>query len=216
MALTVPISLFIVSLSFLGLLDNPNLLAQRIEITDKEASFSFLIPSNWKVVSRPDNTSIDNKESSSGFPFNTQFPYYEQQNNTILALKLKGISEMDLDKHSYITISVKDLGHITSNIASKNNKTQSESLEVLSQRLDNNLSQLIPTKVITKNSTITLDNQSAFQIRYEPLGCFCQEVNTVTIHNGKLFDIFLHAGEFMVARALVGLENITSSIRFLN
>ncbi len=216
MALTVPISLFIVSLSLSGLVDIPNLLAQSIEITDNDDSFSFLIPSDWKVISRPDNTSTDKKESSSGFSFNGEFPYYEHQNNTIVALTLDGISDMDLDRHTYITVSVTDLVQITTNISSNNNKTQSESLEVLSQNIENNLSKGFPTNVISKNTTLTLDNQNAFQIRYEPLGCFCQEANTVTIHNGKLYDIFFHAGEFMVAKALQGLDTITKSFRFLS
>lgn len=217
MKVNITISLFIMSSLLLGLSYTQSSYSQLTEHIEKEENFSFLIPSDWKVVSKPDNITKVNK-SSSDLLFNGEFPYYEQQNNTIVALKLGGISEMDLDRHSYITISVKNLEHFNSNISANNDKTQSKLLEILSQDIENDLSKGkgFPPNVISKNSTITIDDQPAFQIIYEPLGCFCQEANIIVIHYEKLYDIYLHAGQFRADKALQDLNNITSSFRFLN
>lgn len=216
MKVTITISLFIMSSLLLGLSYTQSSYSQLTEHIEKEENFSFLIPSDWKVVPKPDNITKVNK-STSDFLFNGEFPYYEHQNNTIVALKLGGISEMDLDRHSYITISVKNLGgHFNSNSSANNGKTQSKLLEILSQDIENDISKGFPPNVINKNSTITLDDRPAFQIIYEPLGCFCQEANIIIIHYEKLYDIYLHAGVFRADKALQDLNNITSSFRFLN
>lgn len=132
MKFTITISLFIMSSLLLGLSYTQSSYSNLTEHIEKEENFSFLIPSDWKVVSKPDNITKVNK-SSSDLPFNGEFSYYEQQNNTIVALRLGGISEMDLDRHSYITISVKNLAeYINSNISANNGKTQSKLLEILS------------------------------------------------------------------------------------
>lgn len=216
MKVTITISLFIMSSLLLELSYTQNSYSQLTEHIEKEENFSLLIPSDWKVVSKPDNITKVNK-SSSDLLFNGELPYYEQQNDTIVALKLGGISEMDLDRHSYITISVKNLEeHFNSNIYANHSKTQSKLLEILSQDIENDLSKGFPPNLINKNATITIDDQPAFQIIYEPLGCFCQETNIIVIHNGKLYDIYLHAGEFRADKALQDLNNISSSFRFLN
>jgi hypothetical protein len=168
------------------------------------------------VVSKPDNITKVNK-SASDLLFNGDFQYYEQQNYTIVALQLVGISEMDLDRNSYMTISVRNLAeYFDSNISANNGKIQSKLLEILSQGIENDLSKGFPPELLNKNSTITLDDRPAFQIIYEPLGCFCQEANIIVKHYGKLYDIYLHAVEFRADKALKDLNNITSSFRFLN
>lgn len=211
-ALTYSLSIFSLLLLCTLVTDTSYPQIQR-QVEDKE-DFSFLVPNDWKIVLKPENVSTANK-SSSGFPLIGEFPYYEQQNNTILALKLEGISEMDLDRHSYITISVKDLREFTFNTSSNIDNTNNTSLEIFSQDLINNLSKGFPPNIITKNSTITLDNQHAFQITYEPIGCFCQKGNTIVIYDGKLYEIFFHSGEFMKDEVSLGLTKIINSFRFL-
>lgn len=208
-------SLFVFSLWLLCTLVTDTSYSQIQRQVEYKENFSFFVPKDWTIVSKPDNISTANK-SSSGFPFNAQFPYYEQQNNTVVALTLNGISEMDLDRHSYITISVKDLDEFGSNTSSNNNKTNNESLEVLSRNLIDNLSKEFLPNIITKNSTTTLDNQYAFEIIYEPLGCFCLEGYIIGIYDGKLYTIFFHAGEFMKDEVLLDLDTITRTLKFLD
>ncbi len=216
MKVTLAISLFIISLLLLGLSSTLSSYSQLTEHIDNEENFSFLIPSDWKVVSKPDDITKEDKSTSDSL-LNVEFPYYEQQNNTIVALTLRGISEMDLDRHSYIAISVQNLEkYFDFDISSNIDKTESELLEIISQEIENNLSKGFSLNVINKNSTSTLDGQPAFQIIFEPLGCFCLEGNTITVHNGKLYDIHFHAGVFMTDKALQDLNNLTSSFHFLN
>lgn len=97
-----------------------------------------------------------------------KFPYYQQKNNTLVAIKLKSIAEMDLDRHSCITISVQNLEeYYNSNAFSYSNKTPSEQLETMAQNMDINLSKGFPSEIKNRNSTITVNSPPAFQILYE-------------------------------------------------
>lgn len=189
--------------------------AQVYEYVDREENFSITIPPTWEVVPNPNTVTTSNVSNASST--SDELLYYDQ--NTAIAIKLKGISDLDFDKHTYITVTVRDLGsYLSLNETENNNINLSQVVDNRINRLETGLSDLIYYDLLNQNSTMTLGGEPAYQIQYittlVPVNYF--NVDTIAIHDGKLFDIYFNTGELMASQTLPDLNAILKSFQFIN
>jgi hypothetical protein len=185
---------------------NSNVFAQSNEYQSQEGQFTIEIPPNWEVVPKLNNPMM-----------NSGFPYYAPA--TAVALKLQGIDAIDLDRHTYITITIQELEqYLDRTTLEVNTKTFDDVVQDEINMLETGILQDVSHEILNQNNTITLGGERAHQIQYitDIMGLNTFNVDTVAIHNDKKYKIHFNTGELMVPETLPAMNTIVNSFKFVN
>jgi hypothetical protein len=85
-------------------------------------------------------------------------------------------------------------------------------------QLQTGILQDISHEILNQNNTITFGGERAHQIQYitDIMGLNTFNVDTMAIHNGKLYNIHFNTGELMVPETLPDMNTVVKTFRFMN